>query len=141
LPLAEAAGYAIAIGLLLIVSGVVQELPAALPGMKAVAAAWLLYSAARLWTSPVLPDLPDRRGALRRVFVTTLLNPKAMLVGTIMIPTLLPDEPGGAVALFIALSIIAGGCWIGLGAALPERLRRHSYKGAAVIIAGFAFQG
>ena len=59
-----------------------------------------------------------------------------MLVGTIMIPALLPRAPGSAVALFVALSILAGGCWTALGAMLPERVRRHSYKGAAVVVAG-----
>lgn len=139
LPVAEAIGYAVAISLFLAAAGFLHDVPAAMPALKAFAAVWLLVCAARLWSQLVVPELPDRRGAFQRVLLTTMLNPKAMLVGTIIIPSLMPGDPVRAVACFAALSILAGAGWTMLGALLPSGVRRHSYKGAAMIIAGFAF--
>lgn len=138
LPLAEALGYALAIGFFLGLASVLADVPQALPVMKAIAAAWLLASACKLWSLPVVPELPARSGAFVRVLVTTLLNPKAMLVGTLSIPTLLPDRPTLGLLSFIALSAAAGFGWTMLGASLPVSLRRHSYRMAAMIVCGFA---
>ena len=104
---------------------------------KAVAACWLLHSAVELWSLPALPD-PPAAGSFRRVFLTTLLNPKAMLVGTILIPAMQAGAVAQGVAVFALLSIAAGAGWMLLGALLPRRLRRHSYRGAAMVLAGFS---
>ena len=138
LPLAEALGYALAIGFFLSLARVLADVPQALPVVKAVAAIWLLLSARKLWSLPVVPDLPAHSGAFARVLVTTLLNPKAMLVGTFSIPSLLPGQPALGLIAFVALSIAAGFGWTVLGANLPARLRRHSYRMAAMIVCGFA---
>jgi threonine/homoserine/homoserine lactone efflux protein len=138
LPLAEALGYALAIGFFLSLAQVLADVPQALPLMKAIAAVWLLLSARKLWSLPVVPELPARTGAFGRVLVTTLLNPKAMLVGTLSIPSLLPGQPLLGLLAFVALSIAAGFGWTLLGTSLPARLRRHSYRMAAMIVCGFA---
>ena len=50
----------------------------------------------------------------------TLLNPKAMLVGTFSIPSLLPGQPALGLIAFVMLSIAAGfGSNLGLA---PEKL-------------------
>ncbi len=139
LPLAEAAGYALAISLFLSVNDVLKDLPAALSMLKIAAAVWLLASAARLWGMPVVPTMSSRSGTFGRVLVTTMLNPKAMLVGTLVIPGLMPGHEATAVVAFILLSTLAGMAWVVFGALLPARIRRHSYKVAAMILAGFAF--
>ena len=138
LPLAEALGYALAIGFFLSVASLLRDVPQALPAMKAMAAVWLLVSARKLWSLSVVPEIPARSGAFARVLVTTLLNPKAMLVGTISIPSMLPDVPALGLLSFVALSALAGLGWTVLGASLPARLRRHSYRMAAMIVCGFA---
>ncbi len=138
LPLAEAMGYALAIALFLSVAELLAGVPHALPVLKGVAAVWLVASAHKLWFLPVVPDMPEPAGAFRRVLLTTLLNPKAMLVGTISIPSLMPEAPVVGLLAFVCLSTIAGLVWTSLGASLPLRLRPHSYKVAATIVAGFA---
>ena len=103
-----------------------------------LAACWLAYAAVRLWA--MSPDMTGaaRRGAVARVFLTTLVNPKAMIVGTMMIPQGSPDDTALRIAVFILLSSIAGLGWVALGAALPGGVRRRSYKGAAVVLGGFS---
>ncbi|KQT50273.1 threonine transporter [Aureimonas sp. Leaf454] len=139
LPLAEAAGYAIAISAFLTAASYLAQVEAALPVLKCIAAVWLLFSAWKLWSQPVMQEVPDLSSAMKRVFVTTLLNPKAMLVGTIIIPTFLPAQPISAVACFICLSMTAGLAWITVGSMIPGRLRPYAYKTAAVIIGFFSF--
>ncbi|MBB1093415.1 threonine transporter [Rhodopseudomonas palustris] len=138
LPLAEALGYSIAISLFVAAAGALEEVPIALPLLKGVAAGWLLFSAVQLWTRPATPDRADQRGAFSRVCVTTMLNPKAMLVGTVIIPDVTIGQ-AQAVLSFVVLSSVAGAGWIVSGAALPAGLRRYSFKSAAVIIAAFSF--
>lgn len=138
LPLAEALGYAVAVSLFLALQDQVRDVPAALAVMKAVAAAWLLVSAVRLWSQPVVPGIDARQGAFWRVLATTMLNPKAMLVGTIVIPGLMAESPAGGVAGFVLLSTLAGIGWTALGAALPVSLRRYSYRAAALIVGSFS---
>jgi len=138
LPVAEAVGYSIAVGAFLAASSFLSTVPFALPTLKAIAAVWLLITAYTLWRQPVVPDLTERRGAFVRVLVTTLLNPKAMLVGTVLIPGMAGDRQGLAAAVFVGLSILAGIGWVALGSLLPKSVRRYSYKGAALVVLGFS---
>ena len=138
LPVAEAAGYALAVSFYLVLTHFVAAVGAALPILKGIAAAWLLFSAWKLWKQPVVVEAPARATAFRRVLVTTLLNPKAMLVGTILIPNMTPGQPVAALACFLALSLLAGSGWTALGAAVPSKGRRHAYKGAALALGAFA---
>lgn len=75
---------------------------------------------------------------MRRVFVTTILNPKAMLVGTIVIPTLQPDQALLGLLCFVALSGLAAILWPTVGSMLPLRARPYAYEGAALILAAFS---
>jgi threonine/homoserine/homoserine lactone efflux protein len=138
LPFAEALGYVTAVSLFVACAEMIQRLPAALPILKALAAVWLLYSAALLWIRPAVSKPLETEGMFWRVFMTTVLNPKAMLVGTVLIPALMQEGKVQAVAIFFILSILAGACWTIVGASMPTRLRRHSYKGAALVLAGFS---
>ena len=138
LPIAEALGYAVAVSMFLAAASFLGSAPHALPALKAIAAVWLLISAYKLWRQPVVPDLADRRGAFGRVLITTMLNPKAMLVGTVVIPGMAGDHQGLAVAVFVGLSILAGVGWVALGSLLPKRVKRYSYKGAALVVLGFS---
>jgi threonine/homoserine/homoserine lactone efflux protein len=115
LPVAEAAGY-----------------------LVAVTAVWLLFSAWKLWNQPVNAIATERSAALLRVFMTTLLNPKAMLVGALLIPAMSPELRSGAVASFLCLSLIAGAIWTVCGSSLPKAVRPHAYRVAAVVIGLFS---
>ena len=78
------------------------------------------------------------RSSFAQVAITTLFNPKAMLVGTVVIPDMMPAAPVTALAAFLVLSFFAGLCWTLLGSALPERIRPYGYKLASVAVLGFA---
>lgn len=97
-------------------------------GLKAAAAVWVLLLALRLW---------GRRGAeaggtavsLRQIYLTTMLNPKALIFGLVLLPA--PSDPGFAVRLALfGACVWAVACLWGLagsllqaGAAGPARLQ------------------
>jgi threonine/homoserine/homoserine lactone efflux protein len=138
LPAAEALGYALAISffaMLTAASGAVSWL---LPLLKAIAAVWLLVSAVKLWSASVDMEARPFGVAFGRILVTTILNPKAMLVGTMLIPLSSPGEPALWIGTFVALSILAGIGWVAFGSLLPNGVRRHAYKGAAIVLSGFS---
>jgi threonine/homoserine/homoserine lactone efflux protein len=138
LPVAEALGYAVAITAFHAAASLLAGTPHAMALVKAVAGLWLLYSAWRLWSEPVIPALPQAGAAFRRVLVTTMLNPKALFVATVIIPELWMGPFVTALALYLGLALIAGAVWTALGAAVPAGLRGYSYKAASVVIFGFA---
>lgn len=80
LPIAEAAGYALALIGYLAASGLLRDMPTVFVLTKAVAAAWLLVCAVGLWSQPVIAEARPHAGGFRRIFLTTILNPKALLV-------------------------------------------------------------
>lgn len=79
-----------------------HELAASSPmvarAMQFGAAVWVLYLAVRLWAGE-RADAPAREITAWRVFVTTLLNPKALIVGLVLLPSPHHDD---AFALYIA---------------------------------------
>lgn len=139
LALAEAAGYTVAISFFIALAGILADNSMAMPILKGVAATWLLISAVNLWRRPVrFSGAAEISAAAWRVFVTTILNPKAMLVGSVVIPSLMPGDGAKAVAIYIALSCLAGLAWLTMGAWLPLKARPYAYKVAAVVLGAFS---
>lgn len=114
---AEVAGYLLAV-IPLATAG--AALAAAAPGLSsalaALAALWVLWLALRLWRLPAAAAGAPAVTA-RRVFVTTLLNPKALVTGLVLLPA-----AGAALAprmlVFAVLVIGIAALWAGLGAGL-----------------------
>lgn len=140
LPLAESLGYGLAIGAYGVVATALADNPAALALLKLANIGWLCLTAARLWTRPPAGAQPAR-GSYGTVLLATLLNPKAMLVGVILIPAMLANTPVMATLAFAALSFVAGLAWVAVGASLPPLLKRHANRAAAAIVAAFAVLG
>jgi threonine/homoserine/homoserine lactone efflux protein len=138
MPFAEAAGYIFAISVFFEMAAVAHGNPWALAAIKLIAAAWLTYSAVKLWRMPFEALGASARRAFVRVFVTTILNPKAMLVGTLFIPAQPFAGAFAWIGTYAFLSVSAGFGWVLLGALLPASIRRHAYKGAAVVLTGFS---
>lgn len=111
-------------------------LPWALSALKAVAAAWLLYSATRLWSADTVSHAGS--GSFRRVLITTLLNPKAMLVGTTMIPEGPAVQAAVWIGGFVVMACLAGLCWVAFGANLPRSFKPYAYKVAALVLGLFS---
>lgn len=107
----------------------------ALPGARAavtiLAAAWVLRLALAMWRVPA-----RQAGAAsvtpRRIAVTTLLNPKALILGLVLLPA--DDGPRLAANVAVLAAVVAAVSllWVALGAALrrdsgdglPTRWRR-----------------
>lgn len=117
---AELAGYLLAILMLRMVLGpVVAAAPLVGHALRIVVVLYLLHLAVTLWRHGSAGANDAAPVTLRRVFITTLFNPKAIIFAF----TLLPAAGGVAellpflVALGLATAMI-GGCWILLGATL-----------------------
>lgn len=83
---AEALAYlSVVIPLATVGRDLLETWPAASGVIKLAAAAWIMLLAVRLW-SPVQVDTPHRAVTARRVMVTTLLNPKGLVFGLVLLP-------------------------------------------------------
>ncbi|MBC2835484.1 hypothetical protein [Paragemmobacter straminiformis] len=86
------------------------------PAIAIIAGLWVLSLAIRLWhVSPHQGDRPLVSPA--RVFVTTLLNPKALIFGLVLLPATAPAQ---GFALFTALVVLVAVAWVWIGQRLPS---------------------
>jgi threonine/homoserine/homoserine lactone efflux protein len=138
LPLAEALGYILAISFFAGFAEMMRGNHGVLAIVRLAAAAWLIHSSYRLWRMPFESDPAVRDKAFRRVLLTTIVNPKAMLVGSILIPAGTGMAASAWVGTYAVLSTIAGLGWVMLGSLLPSGIRRHAYKLASVVLCGFS---
>lgn len=114
------------------------------PAIAIVAGLWVLSLALRLWTAA--PQQGDRPlVTASRLFVTTLLNPKALIFGLVLLPAAAPAE---GFALFAALVVIVALAWIWLGQRLPAAagtglalMRRAAACWLAVLSLGLLAKG
>lgn len=111
--------------------------------LRIVAASWVLFLAYALWTAG-----KDSKGpteiTIRHVFVTTLLNPKALIVALVLLPQTGLAATLPWIAGFSLLVVVGGSLWIGAGAMLVQFSRgaRTSLlprRVAAVCLALFSF--
>lgn len=142
---AELAGYLISISLLLFLAGpAVAASPALASGLKLAAGTWLAFSAFRLWreAGDGFAATPKPVG-FSRVFVTTLVNPKALVFALVLIPPGTLAEVAPWLTLFAGLVALVGSGWVVVGGLIarsggrlvtPRRISRT----AALVLAGFA---
>lgn len=131
--LAESAGYAIAIGVVALVIGpAVAGSPLAGAILKLVASAWLIWSAWHLWQEGSNTLTRAEPVKFLRVFVTTFLNPKAIVFALVIVPYLKEGRVAEALpylgALLLLIACVAV-CWIATGAAI----RASQVAGAGVV--------
>lgn len=118
---AELAGYLVAIHLLSFVAGpFVEQSPQAQTALRLGLALYLLWLGFRLWSSQA-ELLPRQAVTPAKVFVVTLLNPKALVFAFVVLPPLAGGQwfaalpwLGGLCLMIVAASLT----WIGLGAAI-----------------------
>jgi len=97
-------------------AGLTHAQPGLVVLLRVAAAGWIALLALRLWRSGSLPGLPTIRS--RTVAVTTLLNPKVLVIGLVLLPA--PHLPafGPALALLaLAITAVTAG-WAVAGALL-----------------------
>lgn len=114
--LGELGGYAIAITVWIEIVGVVAaKEPMVAVVAKLVAVAFLLWSAWKLWSNAGNADLGQRGITLGRVFVTTLLNPKALVFAFAIFPAVGFVERLPYDVVFALLVVATAVGWMVLG--------------------------
>jgi threonine/homoserine/homoserine lactone efflux protein len=141
---AEMAGYTISIGvLLLLVRPFAEASFFATLVLRTICAGYLLYLAWTLWRSGDRPSSGPIR--FRHVFITTLLNPKAVVFAFLIFPG--PSSPQWvqlrSLGLFIGICAVCCTGWLTLGAMIGGQTGffvtpRGFQRGAAIALAIFA---
>lgn len=138
--LAVIAGYGLGVTGWIVVLEQATNLHSAVPvAAKLVAVGFLLWSAWKMWFSAAGRGAGALVGG-RQVFLTTLLNPKALVFAFALVP------PGDQALHVLVLSLLAGLIglgWLALGAALARRAEgrlggRSVARGTAAALALFA---
>lgn len=121
LVLAEVTGYLLAIGVLALLLGEILQAYAGLATMlRLLIAGYLVHAAWGLWQRSGSFADGGRAIGFDRVFVTTLLNPKAVVFAFGVIP--LSDPAAAAyVAAFAGFVVLAALAWIAIGASAARR--------------------
>ena len=115
---AELAGYMLAVvPVWLLGEGLVRAIPDVALVLQAVAAIWVGWLAAQLWRRRTTADETAASVTTGRVFVTTLLNPKALVFGLVLLPQLQGNGWQGLGILALAI-LAVGTFWTGLGAVI-----------------------
>lgn len=108
-------------------------LPVLRPIVTGLAALWVARLALRLWSLPAAGTRATASVGPRQIAVTTLLNPKALIFGLVLIPA--TPKVWAALALFALLVPLASLIWLALGAGLLSRAGPWLNRGAAVWLA------
>jgi threonine/homoserine/homoserine lactone efflux protein len=134
---AETAGYILSIVLIEFMLG--PAISGAYPTasiLRLAAGAYLLMLAMKLWTTPFL--VARVVISLRQVFVTTLLNPKALVFALVIIPFRSPHA-SLYLAVFTAIVPAVGTLWIATGSFLGHHTHpdyaKSFPKAAAIVLA------
>lgn len=102
--------------LLLLAGAAAPQLAALRPAIALAAGLWVLMLAVNLWRRPATgAEIP--LVTPRQLFVTTLLNPKALIFGLVLLPG---TAPATGLAVFSLLVVAVALLWAGLGAVLPR---------------------
>lgn len=142
---AELAGYLVAILSIKTLLALIANPATALFWLKVAACLWLTACAIKLWrqagtggASEMSPLGPGR------LFTTTLINPKAMVFATMVIPGQTPDQWAPWLGAFAGMAIVIALGWIGMGAGLNRAIERDParsllvWRATAMVLALFA---
>jgi threonine/homoserine/homoserine lactone efflux protein len=120
--LAEQAGYAISIcALALLVLPLVGGAPMVSVFLRLACGAYLIWSAVHLWREGSSALASGQPVSFRRVFVTTLLNPKGIVFAIVIVPYLGERRIVEALPYLAGLGLLmvaVAAAWIASGAAL-----------------------
>ena len=102
--------------LLLLAQAAAPHIATLRPLIAAVAGLWVLFLALRLWRGPAqTADRPLVNA--HNLFLTTLLNPKALIFGLVLLPE---TDMSLGIPLFSALVVLVALVWAALGCRLPH---------------------
>jgi threonine/homoserine/homoserine lactone efflux protein len=107
--------------------------------LSLAAGAYLALTAVKFWRTPL--ELRRATVSLRQVFITTLLNPKALVFAFLIVPMRLPNT-WLYLASFSAIVVVVGTVWIAFGTwagrVAGSRFLTVVPKAASVALAIFA---
>ncbi|MEW9613435.1 threonine transporter RhtB [Shinella sp. S4-D37] len=142
--LGELAGYlVVVVPLATVAASLLEGRPALAVALRLAAASWVLFLAIRLWHVSAVQKNPDSASSVTigQVFVTTLLNPKAPIIGLVIMPHGPLAQIAPAIGLFSLLVAGAGASFLVLGS-LIGRAQLLSpqlvYRIAAVCLGAFS---
>jgi threonine/homoserine/homoserine lactone efflux protein len=90
------------------------DFPVAAQAIKLAAAAWVMILAVKLWGQGSLAQAGDDITA-RRVYATTVLNPKAMIIALVLLPAPAAPDFAARLALFCMTAASVAMIWGGAG--------------------------
>lgn len=138
---AELVAYlAVTVPLALVGAEVMASVPGLRGGVTLAASVWVAWLAVAMWRLPAPGAAPGGVTAAR-VFVTTLLNPKALVVGLVLLPG--PDLALRTGVFVVTVALVAA-AWAALGARVPGRpdiLRRVAASWLGLLALGLASGG
>lgn len=142
--LGELFGYlVVVVPLATIAAPLVEERPELDVALRIAAACWVLILAIRLWlaSSKKRGDGQSSPVTVGQVFLTTVLNPKALIVGLILMPrgTLVQIAP--SIGLFSLIVVGAGMTFLSLGSLIGKTSvlpSRSVYRIAAFFLTVFS---
>jgi threonine/homoserine/homoserine lactone efflux protein len=112
---AELAGYLTTIlPLTWLGAELLARFPSASVALKVVAAVWVMALAVRLWRMPA--DAQNGSGVTAsRVYLTTVLNPKALIFGLVLLPAPADSQFLPLLAMFCVMVLGVAMLWGGFG--------------------------
>ena len=142
--LGELSGYlAVVIPLATIAAALLDGRPTLSAALRIIAACWVLFLAIRLWLVSSKPagEGDAKAVTVGQVFLTTMLNPKAPIIGLVIMPHGTLTEIAPALGLFSLLVAGAGTCFLLLGSLVgqaPVLSPRLIYRIAAAFLVIFS---
>jgi threonine/homoserine/homoserine lactone efflux protein len=110
----ETAGYlAVIVPLVTFLAPLLDERPSISLALKAAAALWILYMATKLWKASN-DEASKASVTVRRIFMTTILNPKALVFGLVIFPR--GQDVPIHLAAFLGTIVPVAVLWVGGGA-------------------------
>ena len=120
----ELGGYAVAITVWTEIVGAAATTQPLVPVIaKFIAAAFLVWSAWKLWSNAGRGDLPQRGITLSRVFATTLINPKGLVFAFAIFPQVGFAARLPYLGVFAVLVVATAIGWMTLGTVLAKSSR------------------
>lgn len=118
----EAAGYLIGILILRTIAAPLMDTEARLAQiLSALVCAYLLFLSWKLWQSSASPLKPGATIGIGSVFLTTLLNPKAVVFAYLLLPSGGIADLAPWLSVLVVLIALCGSAWITVGAVVVGR--------------------
>lgn len=108
----------------------IERLPVLRSVLTAIAALWVARLALRLWHLPVAAGVGSGAVSLPQMALTTLLNPKSLIFGLVLLPAAPALTP--ALLGFAVLVPLISALWLALGAGVLSRSGAWMNRGAAL---------